>query len=158
MLYVVCRSKNENPQYFLEGVSLIELILVVAIISILVVSYSSIGSSFFVRNQLQNKVNELTSSVRIAQINTISAKGNSRWGVTVTGGQIVLFKGDSYALRDPIFDEKYSIPSSISITPFEVVFEKLTGNSTGALTITVSSNLGESTQVIVNQVGSVDVQ
>ena|SRR3989344_7482496 len=140
-----------------RGVSIIELLLVVAIVTILAIPTAAVGSNFLTRNNLQNKTNEVVSSLRIAQIGSISGKEDSRWGVTVTPNQIVLFKGDTYILRDPLFDQTFSIPGSISITNFEVVFDKVTGNPSSTWLINVSNDIGESNSVSINEIGIVDV-
>ncbi len=139
------------------GVTLIEILLVIAIFLIVGVTSGSIASNFLVRNNLQNKVNEVVSTLRTAQINSISSKADSRWGVTATASNIILFRGDTYATRNPIYDEKFSIPQSVTVTSFEVAFDKLTGNPNQVLTIIVSNNIGESYTVSLNEVGTVDV-
>lgn len=141
-----------------SGVSLIELLLVIAIIAVLGATTIPAGSSFLVRNHLRNKTNEVVSSLRTAQINSLSGKENSQWGVHISASQIIMFKGSSYSAPGTSFDQKYNIPTSISITQTEIVFDKLTGNPDTTATITVSSNAGQSNTVTVNEVGAVDVQ
>ena len=135
-----------------NGFTLIELILVVAIISILAASATSFGSNFLTRNNLENKTNEVVSSLRTAQVNAISSKEDRQWGVETTSSQIKLF-----AVGDSGFDQTFSVPASISISVENVVFDKLTGNPDSVSTITVSNNIGESNTVTVNEVGIVDV-
>ena len=150
----------QNTKYKLlnTGFTLIELILVVSIISIISVMYSSVGTGFLIRNSTQNTTNELISSLRIAQLNSIVAKRGMPWGVRVESEQIVLFVGDSYSERDPTFDEVFNVASSITISPqpVEVNFEELTGNST-PVDISITNNIGDSSTISVNEVGIVDV-
>jgi len=138
------------------GFTIIELILVVSIISILAVVTSSVGSSFLVRNATKNVTQQLISDLRIAQLNSVSGKGDSSWGVKVGSNQLILFKGSSFASRDQSLDEVASIPSSININDSEVVFQKLVGDSLPT-TITVANNVGESINISVNEAGSVNV-
>jgi len=142
MIYVR-KSEFLSTGFTHKGVTLIELLLVI--------------SNFLVRNNLQNKVNEVVSTLRTAQLNSISSKGDSRWGVTATTDDIILFRGDSYASRDPTYDEKFSIPKSVTVTSFEVAFNKLTGNPNQVLTVILSNNIGESYTVSLNEVGIVDL-
>jgi prepilin-type N-terminal cleavage/methylation domain-containing protein len=151
-------SKFQSPYNFQKGFTLIELILVIAIISILMALSASIGSSFLVRNYTQNTVNDLISKLRIAQLNSLLAKKDKEWGVRIQGNQIILFAGTSYTTRDVSVDEVTPYPNTISIGPnnSEYVFTKLTGNSNVA-TITISNNIGESEVININQEGIVDV-
>jgi Tfp pilus assembly protein FimT len=136
----------------IQGISIIELILVVTIISLLSVSTFSFGSSFLTRNQLKNKTNELVSSLRNAQINSVSSKGQNGWGVEVTSGQIKL-----YMQGDASFDQTFAIPQNVSITEGNVVFDPLTGNPDTTYVFVLSNTLGESRTVSLNEVGCVDV-
>lgn len=139
------------------GVTIIELLIVLAIVIVLGATTMPMGSSFLERNSLKNKTNELLTSLKVAQINSISGKENSKWGVTVVSNNIILFKGDSYATRDSEFDRIYTIPTSVSVTPFEVVFERNTGNPSNTQLITITNSFDTKT-LTVNEVGNVDLQ
>ncbi len=140
----------------MRGFTIIELLLVVSIISILAVVTSSVGSGFLVRNATKNTTQQLISDLRIAQLNSVSGKRDSSWGVKVGSKRIVLFKGSSYSTRDQSLDEVFIVGSAININDAEVVFQKITGNTAQAV-LTISNNVGESTNVSVNEVGSVNV-
>jgi Tfp pilus assembly protein FimT len=134
------------------GVSLIELILVVAIISTIAIAVASFGGGFLSRNHLTNKTNEVVSSLRTAQLNTMSGKEDCQWGVETTSSRIKL-----YAVGDSSFDQVFAIPSGVSITSTNVVFDKLNGNSSAPTTIVVNNDVGESNSISINEVGIVDV-
>lgn len=136
-----------------RGISIIELILVIAIIAIIGATTIPAGSAFLVRNQLKNTTNELVSSLRTAQINTLNGKEDRQWAIEVSGSSIKM-----YAVGDSSFDQTFSVPSSISITQATIVFDKLTGNPDAVATLTLSSNTGDSNTVSVNQVGTVNVE
>lgn len=140
-----------------QGFSLIELLLVITIIALLGTAILPVGSSFLIRNHLKNKTNEVVSSLRLAQINTLAGKENSQWGLYISANKIIMFKGSSYAVPGTSFDQSYDIPASITITQTEIVFDKLTGNPNTTANIAISSNLDSHT-VSVNEVGVVDVQ
>ena len=140
-----------------SGMTLIELLLVIAIIAVLGVSTMSIGQKFLVDNYLQNKTNELVATLRTAQLNAMSGKENSQWGVTVTNGQIILFKGSSYAGRDTDFDTSFKIPASIGITNDEIVFALVTGEPNKTANYNLSTNSGSGQTVSINQLGIIDV-
>lgn len=140
-----------------QGVTLIELLLVVAITVVVGVAVAPLGAGFLVRNQLENKTNEIVSSLRTAQLNSISGKEQSAWGMAVTANNIIMFRGSTYTSPGTAFDQSFTIPRSMTITPIQVVFDPLTGNPNTPTTILLSSNTGDSSRVEVNQVGTVDV-
>lgn len=141
-----------------RGFTLIELLLVVAIVAILGVSGSAIGQRFLVSNYLENKTQELSAALQTAQLNAMSGKEDSQWGVSVVGSETVLFKGSSYAARDTAFDTSYKIPSSISVTQDEVVFSQVSGEPDATATYALVANDGSSQTVTVNEVGVVNVE
>lgn len=140
-----------------SGFSLIELILVISIIGIIAGTTIPIGSSFLARNYLHNKTNELMTSLRNAQINSLAGKQNGQWGVYVGNDQIVLFQGASFASRDQVFDQSFSIPASVSISSGEIVFD-INGLPNQSISFNLSTNTGDSRTVSVNQLGAVNGQ
>ena len=80
MIYVR-KSEFLSTGFTHKGVTLIELLLVISIFLIVGVTSGSIASNFLVRNNLQNKVNEVVSTLRVAQLNSISSKGVNSLGV-----------------------------------------------------------------------------
>lgn len=150
-------NKSKQKLQTIKAVTLIELLLVISVIGILGASGYSFGSNFLSRNNLKNKTNEIVSSLATAQINSISGKNDSQWGLYIGNGKIVMFEGTSYVEPGSIYDQEIGVPSSISITPTELVFDKLTGNPSATATIVVSNNLGETNTINVNEVGIVEL-
>lgn len=143
--------------YFLEpGISIIEILLVVAIMAILGASMMAVGQRFLVNNHLDNKTNELVTLLRTARINSMAGRSDSSWGVYVDSSQMTAFSGSNYANRSSEWDLTFKIPSSVSVTSGEVVFTPLTGEPDSALTFTVSGS-GQSSFVELNSLGVVNV-
>lgn len=138
------------------GITIVETIIVVAVIAILGATTYPVGIGFLQRNELRNKTNELVAAHRTAQVNSMSGKENTTWGVNVDASQITMFKGLTYATRDAAFDQTNDIPSQIIITQDEVVFSLITGNPDSTATYVVSSDTDSNT-VTVNEVGIVNV-
>ena len=113
--------------------------------------------TFAIRNDLDITTHEIASILRRAQTLAQAGDGDTSWGVHVSTGSILLYKGVSYALRDPTFNETTSIPTSSTVTGLQdVLFTKTTGvpQSTGTFIITsVSSQIRN---VTINQKGMVD--
>lgn len=147
-------KKNIYPN---SGVSLIELILVVAITLIIGGAGVVFGSNFLQSSSLEGKYEEVVSVIRNAQLNALSSRQDSKWGVKTTPSAIILFKGATYDTRDQTYDESYSIPSTVAISESEVVFEKVSGNPNSITTISISSQNGESYTLDINELGIVNI-
>ncbi|OIP73561.1 MAG: hypothetical protein AUK08_03245 [Candidatus Pacebacteria bacterium CG2_30_36_39] len=140
------------------GFSLIELLIVIAITTILGATIGPMGSSLLNRNTLRTKTDEVIIALQGARINSIAGKENSNWGVHFGSGFITLFKGNSYASRDTSFDERFAYPNSFSITNTEVVFTKVTGLPNAANTIVLDGSGSLQRTILVKTSGVVDVQ
>lgn len=137
------------------GFSLIEVLLSIALIALL----SGLAAPVFLRMQTKNDLDlavvSLAQSLRRAQIQAQAVDGDTRWGVKIQPGNLTLFKGLSYALRDTSYDEAFDLNSHISFSgPAEIVFAKFTGlpQTTGTLTLATGS---ESITLNVNEKGTV---
>lgn len=140
-----------------QGITFIEVLIVVTITAIIGASAISLSSNFLNSNNFKNKTNEIVSLLRFAQINSMAGKEDSSWGVKISENKITLYKGNSFETRESPFDSTYDIPQTVSITQGDYVFEKLTGNPDSTATITVQSNAGDSANISVNEIGIVDV-
>ncbi|MEY4744550.1 MAG: hypothetical protein RL272_495 [Candidatus Parcubacteria bacterium] len=141
-----------------QGFTLLEVLLTVSIIGILAGASLPIYQRFQVRNDLDVAAMTAVQSLRRAQTYSQAVAGDSPWGVSVQSGAIVLFKGSSYAARDPAFDESFGMPSSVSASgATDVTFSAFTGlpQTTGTLTLTAAA-VGEARTVTVNGKGMVD--
>lgn len=139
-----------------KGFTLIELLLSVAIISLILGISAPVFQSFQVRNDLDISGVTLAQTARRAQMLARASDGDTSWGVYVTGGSIILFKGVSYATRDTTYDEVFTVPTSIVSTGLsEVVYAKFTGlpQTTGTITLTSSTN--ETRIITINAKGMV---
>ena len=144
-------------RYFVKGFTLVEITLSVAMISMIVFMTLPMLLTFIVRNDLDIAKQTLVQDLWRAQALSQSADGDTTWGVHVSVGSILVYKGASYGARDVSFDEETTIPSSVvpsGVT--DVVFSKLTGlpQTTGSFVLT--SNANETRTITINQKGMVD--
>lgn len=138
------------------GFTLIELILVIALMGLLGLGTLPFSSNLLSRNAVDSKTNELYSFVKTAQLNSMLGKANSSWGVAINNGVLYLFKGNSFAERDLAFDQKITLPSTITITEAELVFNRVNGELNQEYQLTVSSQLKTKT-VSITRLGVVNV-
>jgi len=137
------------------GFTLIEVLLSIAIITLITGMGIPVYRTFQIRNDLDIATNTFTQSIRRAQILAQNMENDSQWGVYIEAGSIILFQGSSYATRDADYDEAFTTPDNMIITGnSEYIFEKLTGepNTTGDTTLT-SIDL-ETRTVTLNEKGT----
>ncbi len=151
-------SKKSCPKQNRRGFTLIEVILVIGLIGILIFLSIPFYQSFQVESQLDSTTEEVVNILRRAQSKAMASQRDSNFGVKLTSGQYTLFKGDSYAAREVIYDEDYNIPETLSINGLtEIVFNKLKGTTSNTGNITVTSNNNSKT-ININETGRVEIE
>lgn len=140
-----------------RGFTLLEVLLSVAIISLIAGISLPVLGSFNERNNLDVATQGIVSQLRRGQTYARGVNGDSQWGVHVQSGDATLFKGVSYAGRDASFDEITTIPSSITASgTTDILYSKLeaTPSTPGTITLT-STNNNQSRTITVNAEGMV---
>jgi type II secretory pathway pseudopilin PulG len=138
----------------LRGITIIEMLLVVAFVAIIGASASPFISRFVSQNNLETVSDKVVSSLRKAQSYSFEGKNAAVWGVCVSGSNIRLFTGTCGA---PTFSEDFSFPASVSITGLSTItFSNLRGEPSSALSVTISNIAGSQT-VTLNLGGGVDI-
>lgn len=139
-----------------HGFSLIEVLLVVAMVAILAMVGAPIYQSLQVSNELDVATNTLVQDLYRAQSLSRNVASDDSWGVAVNGHTITLFRGANFASRAGGADENYQVPSSVTISGInQITYTKLSGlpGSTGSFTL---SGGGKSRSVTVNSKGMVE--
>lgn len=112
----------------MKGFTLIEILLVVGILMILAILTLPITFDFYRSQQLNTHAQELTQTLRRAQLKAMSVESGSSFGVYLTDDNYTLFKGPSFASRDVQYDEVFDLPRIIAVSGIkEVVFSKFEG-------------------------------
>ena len=86
-----------------KGFTLLEILLCVAMIGIIGGITAPLYNGLLIKNDLDIAVTTTAHSFRRAQILSQGMNGDSNWGVKVVSGNIIIFKGTSYAARDTQF-------------------------------------------------------
>lgn len=150
----------------MKGFTIIEIVIVISILLILVLAAIPFFQSFSVSHQLATNTQDILNTLRRAQAAAMASKENSKFGVffqTGFGASFVFFRGDSYATRDPEYDEIYTLPQTLSLSlnlggSQEVVFNKLKGTSSVTGTVTLTSVNNETRVLSVNEVGRINIE
>lgn len=139
-----------------RGFTLVELVLSLAIISIITLFSVPVFRSLLVATDLNTSTDILVHSVRRAQNLSRSTRLNERWGVKLNSNEIVIFAGDAYVSRIVDYDEVYDVSNGINFTgDTEFVFQKLSGFLDNTVNITVSNSFG-SNDLEVSTLGTVE--
>jgi hypothetical protein len=140
-----------------RGFTMAEVSLSLSILVMIFAMSMPLYRTFNIRNDMDIAVTTLVQDFRRAQTLSQITDGDSSWGVHVATGSILIYKGQSFVLRDQSFDETTEISTSIIISGLnDVYFSKQAGlpQSTGTTTFTSLNN--EIRNVTINQKGMVD--
>lgn len=141
------------PHLHSAGVSVIELLLVIAIISLLGAATTPFVSRFVLQTQYDTTQNMVVSQLRKAQTAAFQRKQDATWGVCYTGGTLRLFSG---SCGSPSYSENYSVPSSVSVTGLTTITFDARGEPSSTATINLSTSI-ESGSVAINSAGGLNI-
>lgn len=114
-----------------------EVIMVIGVLGVVSGMAVPLYRDYQIRNDLSLATEQVTQGLARARLLAQSGQNDSGWGFYIPAG--ILFKGATYADRDPNFDETYPMPSTITPSGlYEVSYSKLQGrpSATGAITLT----------------------
>jgi len=138
-----------------RGFTIVEMLLSIALVTIIAGIGVPIYQSLQVRNDLDVAVDSFVQSARRAQVLARASDGDTNWGVYATSSTIAIFKGASYAGRDSDYDEVFLVPTSITPSGVqEIVFEKFIGLPQTTGTTTLTSNTNEVRTIHTNDQGT----
>lgn len=140
----------------MKGFTIIELMLVVAILGVISSTATPFLSNFLVRNNRHVATDRILSEIYKAQSYAMSGKevgGSAVWGVCLTGGVWRMFNGSCLS---PNQMENYTIPNGVTVSGVSSVTFNTRGEPSSTAVITVASGLGNST-ITLGTTGMVDV-
>ncbi|TSC59379.1 MAG: lipoprotein [Candidatus Peregrinibacteria bacterium Greene0416_62] len=121
-----------------SGFTLIEGLLTIAIMGVVTGVSIPMYHKYQERSCVQLAAENVAQGVSRARLLSQSSEGDSGWGYSAEHG--ILFKGASYATRDPNFDESYPVGDCAELSGIsEVAFQKLTGDPITAGTIAIAN-------------------
>jgi prepilin-type N-terminal cleavage/methylation domain-containing protein len=140
-----------------RGLSLIEMMLSVAVIVVLAGASVPVSSYFQNKTNVDSERNVIVKTLRRAQALSQDMIYDASWGVRINSGQVILFRGSSYASRVVASDEATDFPTSIVTSGVnEVVFSKIWGEPNISGTITLTGPNNEVDQIQINSKGMVN--
>lgn len=138
------------------GFTILEILLVVALIAIVAGIGIPFYYSFVIRNNIDLAEEIVYEAYTKSQIKAQAGDRDTTWGTYIEDGKATVFSGSSYATRNVTHDEIFSFSENISVSGLvEVVFSKLTGetNITGSTVLT--SSAGDTRTITINEKGAI---
>jgi prepilin-type N-terminal cleavage/methylation domain-containing protein len=134
-------AKRSNPL----GFTLIEILLVIAIFSIVVFAGLPLIRGIVFQNDLEMASLVVVSTLRQAENSSRNGLEDSAWGVRINYPDLILFKGNNYSSRDTTKDLAYTLNSNLTFSGLsEIVYSKMNAipSTTGNIVITnINNNL-----------------
>jgi len=151
-----------------KGFTILELVLAIAVLTIVVSTSFITLANFFSSTALDTTNSNIVHFLRKAKANSVYRLNDGSWGVYFydgggNGSSMTLFKGSTYSSRDQIFDDEYEIPGAVTFQNIslagvgtEVVFEMITGETSNTGSIQIQDENSNSYSITVNSLGNIE--
>ena len=140
----------------MRGFSLVELILVIALFTIIALFAYPMSLALFNTQILEESRNGVEVALRNAYTRSITEKNDTSHGVKILENSLVLFEGNSYDTREVSKDHVVALPETLIHAGFdEIIFEQFSGrpSATGTLRLQYA---GEETLIYINEIGVIE--
>ena len=129
-----------RPSSSLAAFTIIEMLLTIALISIIAGFSVPVYRNLHTKNYLDLDVHTIVQFLRNTQIHARAMTLDSSWGLKIQNSSIIMFKGSDYAGRDADFDKVFNLAGSISSSGLEeIIFDKFSGEVQNSGSITLST-------------------
>lgn len=141
------------------GFTLLEILLSVAIITILAGFTIPIEYRVLTRYQLSEGAAKITSALHTAQLRAKAGERGTAWGVSLATETVTIYSGESFAARNTTVDEIVDLPAGVGMTSTmstDIHFQKISGAPTHDATITIANDTGTKTLYVNTQGGIIE--
>lgn len=143
-----------------NGYSYLQVLIVIAIISIIAAAASPYYLNFQTRQQLSSTADVFLSDIRYVQGKSMQREQDNQWGLHVNDAdkEYVLFYGTTYNSGESN-NIPVSYPGSVSISPdTDLVFDAITGIPATSVSFTLTSSAfsTESYTISINEEGTTE--
>ena len=136
-----------------NGFTLIEILLVIAIIAILGASTTPFLSRFVLQTNYDSIVDKVIASVRKTQEYAMDGKNGTVWGICKFSNNIRLYSG---SCNSPTMSENFSIPNTVTVTGLNDTTFNIRGEPSTPISVTVNTIL-ETMTVQLNSAGGITI-
>lgn len=98
-----------------KGFTVVELLIVVALIIIMAVLAVPVYSNFQSTTQLNDETIQLVQTLRVARQRSLAGLNSYNHGVKLENDNYILYQGVSYQLRDGLYDRKIKLNNSLNL-------------------------------------------
>jgi hypothetical protein len=111
-------------------------------------------NNLMAKNAIAVSRQAVSRSFHRAQYLSRAVDGDSTWGIKLLDGQIVVFRGATYAGRNTAYDEVTNLSSGVTFTGnTEIVFSKLYGLPDNTTSINIAGPNNTTLEITVNSHG-----
>ena len=154
-LHKALPSKSYKEQ---KGTTLLEVMLVVMLLGVVLSVVIPVSFRFYYTHSQTETLHTILNTMRTAELAAQYDIHESVVGIKLFPTHIVLFQGDSYALRTPSEDNVIPFESTLTLSgDDEVVFARASGMPSQKATLSFAQHTSTST-VIVSASGLIDQQ
>ncbi|PJE73422.1 MAG: hypothetical protein COV02_02820 [Candidatus Terrybacteria bacterium CG10_big_fil_rev_8_21_14_0_10_41_10] len=149
-----------------NGFSLMEVIVVIAIVGVITTFAGVSFSAFRNAKLLDSTAQDILSLINTARVKSISSENASRYGVHFEADRAVLFAGNSF-VEPSASNMELNLSPSVEISEVslfgegaDVVFERITGETGnyGSVTVRISSDASKTKIIEIRSAGSVEIK
>lgn len=147
------KTKMKNQ----KGVSLMETILVVALIILILSTTAPVYFSYHTRNNLYIISTMVAKYLRQAQAMSFAMIHDDAWSLRIENSRIVIYKGNDFTARDMSFDVVYDLPQNVDITGSnDIQYTKYYGEIDSVKNFTLTNSANQTIDFTVNTKGMID--
>ena len=143
-----------------KGVTLIELLIAIAIMTLMSAAAIPIYGNLQVSSQINENTTLIVQTIRTARQNSVSRVNDSGHGVMFFTNSFVMYQGTDYATRQAAYDRLIPLDSALTLsstlTGDEVNFSKSTGVPVEAGAVTITHDLGDTKTIQINKFGAIE--
>jgi len=142
---------RKNP-----GFTLIEVMIVILIVTIVAGLGLFFGLDFYRTYAIDSERDTLVSALRRSRMRALDNVNGAPHGLKIGAQNFILYTGNSYAGRNPAFDESISRSAAVNIAGLDdIVFGSLSATSSYSGTVTLSDGVRQRT-ININYEGGID--
>lgn len=150
-----------------KGITLIELLIVLGIFFIFAAISVQVFRNFQENLNPAQDAKKIFSVLQLAKSKTLASEQQSQYGVyfdtSTNPHQYLFFKGESYSLRDPLFDKPFSVSDKVEIYQIdlgggsEIVFNRFIGavNQQGSISLRLKADNLKTQSIYINNLGQI---
>lgn len=130
MVAMLQLPQKHTPQRRPRGFTVVELVLVIALVGAVAALAMPASRGMFTDAQLAQAKTQAAEALRLAQARAQAGTADGDWGVRFAADTVTLFQGPSFAARNASFDERMPTPGGTAFAgTTDIVFTSISGTT-----------------------------